>query len=58
MVVKVIDCGAIQVLHNADGGGGCQIFQKKRYEGIMFNVIIITRGFPEKKHFVTLEWPL
>ena len=21
--------GAIQVLHNADGGGGCQIFRKK-----------------------------
>ena len=47
------DIGAIQVLRNADGGGGCLIFWKKRYEGVMFNVISITRGwvgvqFPEK----------
>ena len=50
---------AIQVLRNAYGGGGCQIFRKKRYEGIRFNV---TRGwgsnFQEKKRYVTLEWPL
>ena len=26
-------------------GGGCQIFRgKKRYEGVMFNVISVTRG--------------
>ena len=37
--------GAIQVLRNADGGGGCQIFPKKRYEGVMFNVISVTRGW-------------
>ena len=37
--------GAIQVLRNADGGGGCLIFWKKRYEGVMFNVISITRGW-------------
>ena len=39
--------GAIQVLRNADGvGGGCQIFsEKKRYEGVMFNVISVTRGW-------------
>ena len=37
--------GAIQVLRNADGGGGCQIFWKKRYEGVRFNVISITRGW-------------
>ena len=45
--------GAIQVLRNADGGGGVRIFWKWRYEGVMFNVISITRGwvgvqFPEK----------
>ena len=37
--------GAIQVLRNADGGGGCLIFWKKRYEGVMFNVISVTRGW-------------
>ena len=37
--------GALQVLRNADGGGGCLIFLgKKRYEGVMFNVISVTRG--------------
>ena len=46
--------GAIQVLRNTDGGGGGgHIFRKKRYEGVMFNVISVTRGwvgvqFPEK----------
>ena len=35
--------GAIQVLRNADGGGGgCLIFWKK---GVMFNVISVTRGW-------------
>ena len=38
--------GAIQVLRNADGGGGGVLFSgKKRYEGVMFNVIIVTRGW-------------
>ena len=37
--------GAIQVLRNTDGCGGCQIFRKKRYEGVMFNVISVTRGW-------------
>ena len=37
---------AIQVLRNADGdGGGCQIFREKRYEGVRFNVISVTRGW-------------
>ena len=36
--------GAIQVLRNADGGGGIKFSGKKRYEGVKFNVIIITRG--------------
>ena len=41
------------MLRNADGGGGSKIFRKKRYEGVMFNVISVTRGwvrvqFPEK----------
>ena len=38
--------GAIQVLRNADGGGGGVRFSgKKRYEGVMFNVISVTRGW-------------
>ena len=58
----MISIGAIQVLGNADGGGGCQNFRKKRYESVRFNVICVTRGwvgvqFPEKKRYVTLEWP-
>ena len=47
--------GAIQVLRNADGGGGGGInfSGKKHYEGVSFNVISVTRGwvgvqFPEK----------
>ena len=46
--------GAIQVLRNADGGGGGVWFSgKKRYVGVMFNVISVTRGWvgvqiPEK----------
>ena len=42
------------MLRNADGGGGGVSFSvKKRYEGVMFNVISVTRGwvgvqFPEK----------
>ena len=33
------------MLCNADGGGGGGlIFWKKRYEGVMFNVISVTRG--------------
>ena len=52
------------MLRNADGWGGCQIFWKKRYEGVRFNVIGVTRGwfrglqFPGEKRYVTLEWPL
>ena len=52
------------MLRNADGvGGGVKFSGKKRYEGVKFNVIIVTRGwvgvqFPEKKRYVTLEWPL
>ena len=32
------------MLRNADGVGG-HIFRKKRYEGVMFNVISVTRGW-------------
>ena len=44
-------------------GGGISFSGKKRYEGVMFNVISVTRGwvgvqFPEKWRYVTLEWPL
>ena len=45
------------------GGGGVSFPEKKRYKGVRFNVIIVTRGwvgvtFPEKNPYVTLEWPL
>ena len=34
------------MLRNADGGGGCHVFYgKKRYEGVMFNVISVSRGW-------------
>ena len=37
--------------------------EKKRYEGVRLNIIIVTRGwvgveFPGKKHYVTLQRPL
>ena len=39
--------GAIQVLRNADGGGGggVRFSGKKRYEGVIFNVISVTMGW-------------
>ena len=37
--------GTIQVLRNADEGGGVNFSGKKRYEGVWFNVIIVTRGW-------------
>ena len=54
------------------GVGGVKFSGKKRYEGVWFNVISVTRGwvgvqFPEKERYVvvlvadvglTLEWPL
>ena len=45
------------------GVGGVSFPGKKRYEGVRFNVICVTRGwvgvkFPGKKRYVTLEWPL
>ena len=51
------------MLRNADGGGGGVKFsRKKRYEGVRFNVISVTRGwgsnFQKKALYVTLEWPL
>ena len=53
------------MLRNAVGGGGWGVSfpGKKRYEGVRFNVISVTRGwvgvkFPGKKRYVTLEWPL
>ena len=55
--------GAIQVLRNTVGGVGVGFPGKKRYEGVQFNVITITRGwvgvkFTVKKRHVTLEWLL
>ena len=46
-----------------DGPMGVSAFpEKKRYEGVRFNVIGVMRGwmgvqFPGKRHYVTLEWP-
>ena len=39
--------GAIQVLRNAyrGGGGGVDFSGKKRYDGVRFNVISVTRGW-------------
>ena len=50
------------MLRNGGGGGGVTFSAKKRYDGLRFNDISITRGwvgvkFPEKKHYITLEWP-
>ena len=44
------------------GVGGLRFSGRKHYEGVRFNVISVTRGwvgvqFPEKKPYVTLEWP-
>ena len=33
------------MLRNADGGGASDFPGKKRYEGVMFNVISVTRGW-------------
>ena len=43
-------------------GGGVKFSGKKRYKGVRFNVISITRGWvgvqlTDKKRYVTLEWP-
>ena len=52
------------MLLKADGGGGVSnLSGQKRYEGVRFNVISVTRGwvgvqFPSKKGYITLEWPL
>ncbi len=40
--------GAIEVLRNAVGGG-CQLSWKKHYEGVLFNVISVTRGWVDVK---------
>ena len=50
------------MLRNADGVGGVKFSGKKRYEGVKFNIISITREwvgvqFSGKKRYVTLEWP-
>ena len=51
------------LLRNAMGVGCVSIPGKKRYKGVRFNVISVTRGwvgvkFPGKKRYVTPEWPL
>ena len=54
--------GAIQVLLNGGGGEVVRFSGGKHFEGVRFNVIIVTRGwvrvqFSGKKRYVTLEWP-
>ena len=54
--------GAIQVLRNADVGGGMSNFPEKRYDGVRFNVIYRYEGvgggpISRKKRYVTLELP-
>ena len=44
------------------GLGGVTFSGKKRYEGVRFNVVSVTRGwvgvkFAGGKRYVTLEWP-
>ena len=46
-------------------GVGCQIFRKKRYEGVRFNVICVRPyegvgggSISRQKRYVTLVWPL
>ena len=48
------------MLRNTYGVGDVKYSGKKRYEGgVRFNVISVTRvQFPEKKHYITLEWLL
>ena len=48
------------MLRNADGGGSVNFSDKKRYEGVRFNVISVTRGvgggpISRGKRYVTLE---
>ena len=63
MNIEIMYLGAIQVLRNADGGGGgVQFSGGKCYGGVSFNAISDTRGqvgvqIPGKKRYVTLEWP-
>ena len=43
--------------------GGGHLPWKKRYGGVRFNIISVTRGwvgvkFPGKKRYITLEWPI
>ena len=45
------------------GVGGVKFSREKRYEGVRFNVISVTRGrvgvqIPGEKRYVTLEWPI
>ena len=45
------------------GVGGVTFSGKKRYKGVRYNAISVTRGwvgvqFPGEKCYVTLEWPL
>ena len=44
--LDIFSQGAILVLGNAMGGWGIKFSEKRRYGGLRFNVISITRGWP------------
>ena len=51
------------MLRNEWGGHVSDFLEKRRYKDVRFNVISVTTGwlvveFPEKKRYVTLEWPV
>ena len=54
--------GAFKCYVTPWGWVGVSFPRKKRYEGVRFNVISVTRcggvKFPGKKRYVSLEWPL
>ena len=58
------DMGHSSVTYNADGGGWITFSGGKRYEGVRFNVIRVTRGgwvgvqFPEKTVTQHLNGPI
>ena len=62
-VTLAILSGAIQVLRNAYGGGGFQIFRKKALRRCKVQCYLHYEGvgggpISRKKRYVTLEWPL
>ena len=63
-MAEILHCQGPFKCYVTQMGVGVRFSGKKRYEGVMFNVINIsvTRGwvgvqFPAKQRYVTLEWP-